>query len=77
MTLIEKSCGHFGYLRSNYTHEHVSCSQCAYADPSLERVMVPIRSRLAFDDLDIPDFEGERLNEWIRRRMQIGPRQTR
>ena len=69
VTLLEKTCGHVGYVRTNYPHDQISCSQCAYRDVRMERIMVGIRNKRTFDEIVLPESD---LVDWIKR--QLGKR---
>ena len=69
-TLIEKLCGHVGYIRSEYPQRHVSCTQCGLDQHDPEQIFVPIMRRKVLRNMPIPDLSSEEMTLWIKNHLE-------
>lgn len=63
ITLIKKQCGHFGFVKSQYPQDVVSCTQCGLEDPS--KAQVPIVQKKVIHK-ELPEMSAEEMSLWIK-----------
>ena len=68
-TLIRKSCGHCGLVRSKFPQSVISCSQCALDEKDLEKSRVQVVERKFVPSKEIPDLEFKEMNDWIKKKL--------
>ncbi|MFQ5621146.1 MAG: hypothetical protein ACE5FT_04845 [Candidatus Nanoarchaeia archaeon] len=71
ITLIEKLCGHVGYIRSEYPQRHVSCTQCGLDNHEPEQIFVPIVQRKVLRNIPLPELSTEEMTLWIKKHLEV------
>jgi hypothetical protein len=69
-TLVKKSCGHFGIVRSKFPQGTISCSQCAIAEKDLDRARVQVLKRKFVPRESIPETGFAEMDAWIRKELE-------
>lgn len=70
VTLVKKSCGHHGLIRSKVPQSTISCSQCALDQKDLDRVYVQILKKVFVDSTEVPDLGFDEMDAWIKERLR-------
>jgi hypothetical protein len=69
-TLIKKSCGHCGLIRNKFLQKTISCSQCEFEENDFEKALVRVMKRKFMLLKELPDYEFEKMEQWIRERLE-------
>ena len=69
ITLIEKHCGHVGFVREAYPQDYISCTQCGMEHRTIEKVLVPIRRKRTLATTP-PELSIEEMTAWIQRQLE-------
>ena len=67
-TLIKKSCGHCGIVKSKFPQSTISCSQCALKQKDLDRVYVQILKKEFVPSKEVPCLKFNEMDKWIRKK---------
>lgn len=69
ITLLEKSCGHYGYVRSHYPQDTIPCSQCSISMVDIDKILVPITRKIHTEG-QIPDLSNGEMAGWIKKQLE-------
>lgn len=68
VTLIKKQCGHYGFIRTAYPQEIVSCTQCGMHEPATTHVPI-IKKKITNESM--PELSGDAMSTWIQDRLEL------
>ncbi|MBW2973717.1 hypothetical protein KY346_04955 [Candidatus Woesearchaeota archaeon] len=69
-TLIKKSCGHHGLVRSKFPQSIISCSQCAIDEKDPEKARVQVLKRKMLPSKEVPELDFAAMDKWIRKKLE-------
>ncbi len=69
ITLIEKHCGHFGFVKQPYPQEYISCTQCGMEHRTIEKILVPIKRKRNLETTP-PELSTEEMSLWIKEQLE-------
>ena len=69
-TLIKKSCGHRGLVKTKFPQSTISCSQCALQEKDLDKVFVQILKKKFIPAKDVPCLDFNEMDVWIKQKLE-------
>lgn len=70
VTLIEKQCGHYGFVRTEYGQRHINCTQCGLHTHEPDQLSVTITRRKVLQDVEIPHLSNTEVDLWIKKHLE-------